>query len=90
MWKLLCKHSFHWASPVALVVKNPAAKAGDTRKVGQENPLKEGMATHSSILAWRIPCTEESGGLQSTGSQSWTPVKQLSTQTHTVSLLLDA
>ena len=32
-------------------------------------PLEEGMATHSSILAWRIPCTEEPGGLQSMGSQ---------------------
>ena len=36
---------------------------------GQEDPLKEGMATHSSILAWRMPCTEEPGGLQSTRSQ---------------------
>ena len=37
--------------------------------LGQEDPLKEGTATHSSILAWRIPWTEESGGLQSMGSQ---------------------
>ena len=36
--------------------------------LGQEDPLEEGMAIHSSILAWRIPWTEESGGLQSTGS----------------------
>ena len=35
----------------------------------QKDPLEEGMATHSSILAWRILCTEESGGLQSTGLQ---------------------
>ena len=34
-----------------------------------EDPLEEGMATHSSVLAWRIPGTEESGGLQSMGSQ---------------------
>jgi len=34
-----------------------------------ENPLEEGMATHSSILAWRIPWTEEPGGVQSMGSQ---------------------
>ena len=40
------------------------------RSLGQEDPLEEGMATHSGILAWRIPWTEESGGLQSTGSQS--------------------
>ena len=37
--------------------------------LGQENPLEEGMATHSSILAWRIPGTEEPGSLQSVGSQ---------------------
>ena len=37
--------------------------------LGQEDPLEEGMATHSSSLAWRIPWTEEPGGLQSTGSQ---------------------
>ena len=37
------------------------------RSLGWEDPLKEGMATHSSILAWRIPWTEEPGGLQSTG-----------------------
>ena len=36
----------------------------------QEDPLEEGMATHSSLLAWEIPWTEESGGLQSIGSQS--------------------
>ena len=35
--------------------------------LGREDPLEEGMATHSSILAWRIPWTEETGGLQSTG-----------------------
>ena len=37
--------------------------------LGQEDPLEEGMATHSSILAWRIPWTEKPGGLQSMGSQ---------------------
>ena len=37
--------------------------------LGQEDPLEEGMATHSSILTWRIPWTEEPGGLQATGSQ---------------------
>ena len=59
---------------VALVVKNAPPSAGDLRKrVGslvREGPLEEGMATHSSILAWRIPWTEESGRLQSIGSQS--------------------
>ena len=42
------------------------------RSLSQEDPLEEGMATHSSILACRIPWTEESGGLQSMGLQSWT------------------
>ena len=45
------------------MVRNPPAKAGDIRDVhrslGREDPLEEGMATHSSILAWRIPWTEE-------------------------------
>ena len=39
------------------------------RSLGQEDPLEKGTATHSSILAWRIPCTEEPGGLQSMGLQ---------------------
>ena len=42
------------------------------QSLGQENPLEKGMATHSSILAWRISWTEEPGGLQFMGSQSWT------------------
>ena len=50
---------------MALVVKNLPANAGDIRGIvqslGQEDPLEEGMATHSSILAWRIPWTEEPG-----------------------------
>ena len=39
------------------------------RSLGQEDPLEDGMATHSSVLAWRIPWTEEPGGLQPIGSQ---------------------
>ena len=52
------------------MVKNPLAMQ-ETRvqSLGQEDPLEKGMATHSSMLAWRIPWAEESGGLQSTGSQ---------------------
>ena len=46
----------------------------------QENPLEEGMATYSSILAWRIPWTEEPGRLQSIGLQSLTQLKRLSMQ----------
>ena len=54
------------------MVKNPLVYAGDTmmrvRSVGRD-PLEEGMATHSSILAWKIPWAEEPGRLQSVGSQ---------------------
>ena len=51
-------------------VKNlPAMQEIQVRSLGQDDPLKEGMATHSSILAWRIPWTEEPGELQSMGSQ---------------------
>ena len=39
------------------------------RSLGQEDPLEKGMTTHSNILAWRVPWTEETGGLQSMGSQ---------------------
>ena len=48
--------------------KESADHAGGHR-LGHEDPLEKEMATHSSILAWRIPWTEEPGGLQSTGSQ---------------------
>ena len=47
------------------------------RSLGQEDPLEEGMTTHSSILSWRIPWTEEPGGLQSTGSQESDMTEQL-------------
>ena len=56
---------------VVLEVKNPPANAGDTSSVlGWEDPREEGMATHSSILAWRISWTEEPGRLWSIGSQT--------------------
>ena len=55
---------------MVLVVKNPPTKAPDVRdSLGLEDALKEGMATHSSILVWRIPWTQEPGVLQSTGSE---------------------
>ena len=61
------------ASPVGLVAKNPPANARDIKHGFdpwvQKIPLEEGMATHSSILAWKIPWTEEPGGLQCIGSQ---------------------
>ena len=55
------------------MLRNPPANAGDIRDTGSipgsEDPLEKEMATHSSILAWRIPWTEEPRGLQSVGSQ---------------------
>ena len=51
---------------MAQMVKNPPAMQGtQVQSLGQEDPLEKGKATHSSILAWRIPWTEESGGLYS-------------------------
>ena len=59
-----------WASLVAQMVKNPLATWQTWgRSLGWEDPLEEGMATHSSILAWIIPWTEEPGGLWSIGLQ---------------------
>ena len=58
------------ASLAAYLVKNPPAmQETPVQLLGQEDPLEEGMAFHSSILAWRIQWTEEPGGLQSMGSQ---------------------
>ena len=52
------------------MVKNPRAMQETwVQSLGREDPLEDGIATHSSILAWRIPWTEEPGGLQSIGSQ---------------------
>ena len=52
------------------MVKNLPANIGDTVSIlGQEDPLEGEMATHSNILAWKIPWTEEPGGLQFMGSQ---------------------
>ena len=56
--------------PGGLVVKNlPAKLETQVQSLGLEEPLEKGMATHSSILAWRIPWAEEPGGTQSMGSQ---------------------
>ena len=58
------------AALVVQLVKNPpAVQETWVQSLGWEDPLEEDMATHSRILAWRIPCLEEPGRLQSTGSQ---------------------
>ena len=54
------------------MVKNlPAMWETRVQSLDGEDPLEKGMATHSSILAWRIPWTEEPGGLQSWGHKKW-------------------
>ena len=59
-----------WTSLVAQMVKNlPVMQETRVQSLGWEDPLEKGMATHPSIRAWRIPWTEELGGLQSMGLQ---------------------
>ena len=61
---------------MAQLVKNPpTVQETWVQSLGWEDPLEEGMATHSSFLAWRIPWTEEPGALQSIGLQSRTRLK---------------
>ena len=63
--------SNNWASLVAHTVKSlPTVQKTRVQSLGQEDPPEKGMAAHSSILAWKIPWTEELGGLQSMDSQS--------------------
>ena len=65
-----CTYSIKGASLVAQMVKNlPAMQETWVPSLGREDPLEKGMETHSSILAWRIPWTEEPDGLQSMGWQ---------------------
>ena len=52
-----------------MVKRLPATRETRVRSLGREDPLEKETATHSSILAWKIPWTEEPGGLQSMGSQ---------------------
>jgi len=62
-----------WASLVAQTVKNlPVMRETQVRSLGWEDPLEQGMATHSNILAWRIPWTEESGCYSPGVAKSWT------------------
>ena len=59
-----------WNVPVVQVIKNPPVmQETQVRSLGQEDPPEQEMATHSRVLAWRIPWTEEPGRLQTTGSQ---------------------
>ena len=67
-----------WASPIAQSVNHlPAMQETQVRFLSQEDPLEKEVATHSTILAWRIPWTEEPGRLQSMGSQELDTTWQL-------------
>ena len=93
-WKYVPRswfRSISLTSQVAVLVEKPPANAGEVRDMGfipgWEDPLEKGMATHSSILAWRIPWTERPGGLQFPGvAKSRTWLKRLSTQACLTSL----
>ena len=65
---------------MAQTVKNPPVMQGSS--LGWEDPLEEGMATHSSILAWKIPWAEEPGGLQSMGHKE-SDMMETTQYTHT-------
>ena len=70
VWGIVYLYSIQEAFLVAQSVKNlPATWETGVQSLSREEPLKEGMATHSRILAWRIPITEEPGGLQFMRSQ---------------------
>ena len=62
-----CPFQYSWASLVAQLIKNPAMQETWVQSLDWEDPLEKGKATHSSILAWRIPLTIQSMGLQRVG-----------------------
>ena len=83
-WDSRCSHKILLQNAIQHGVRNllPVQEMWETwvRSLGREDPLEEGMAPRSRILAWRIPCTEEPGRLQSMGSQR---VRHTHTHTHT-------
>ena len=70
-----------------MVKSLPAIWETWVQSLGCEDPLEEGMATHSCILAWRIPWAEEPGRLQSMGRKEWDKTERLSTLLTTVTML---
>ena len=72
-----------WASPVGSDGKEPSCNTEThIRSLGREDPLEKEMATHSSILAWKIPWTKKPGRLQSTWSQESATTEQLTLSLH--------
>ena len=77
--------SIKWASLVAQMVNSPSAVQETwDQSLGQEDPLEKGMATHSGILAWENPWTEEPGRLQSMAYKEWDTAEQLGRLLHKV------
>ena len=75
-----------WHVPDGSLIKNlPAVQEMQVQCLGREDPLEEEMATHSSMLAWRILWTEEPGGLQSIGSQRVTRLSAYTTNRYSIS-----
>ena len=84
MGSLLSVMSREWGFPGGTDSKQSACKAEPwVQSLGQEDPLGKGMATHSRILAWRIPWTEEPGGLQFMGSLRIEHMTEQLTHRHT-------
>ena len=79
-------NKLQWFPCVAQVVKNlPAMQETQVQSLDQEDPLEKGMATQSSILAWRIPWTEKPGRLQSMGHKELDTTETEHTHTHSSS-----
>ena len=89
-WAQEQQHTYMWSFLVSQMVKSlPAMQETWLWSLGQEDALEKGMAAHSSILTWRIPWTEEPGGLQSMGSQrvdttDWLTHTHIYIHTHTM------
>ena len=66
---LICNEVLKYSVCVYIYIHLPGMRETQVRSLGREDPLEKEMTTHSSTLAWRIPWTEEPGGLQSTGLQ---------------------
>ena len=78
---------FQWVSLMTQMVKNlPAMQATQVQSLSREDPPEKGMTTDSSMLAWRIPWTEETGGLQFMGLQRVGHNRATNTHTHTVAV----
>ena len=87
-WRQLGDKAFLMAQWVENLPAMQETQETQLRSLGQEDSLEEEMATHSSILAWKIPWREEPEGLLPRVSQSRTPLKQFSMHPHTRTLLI--